>query len=196
MAGKNDQRAQKRREKQRKKREDARKVRGSRKPEVPQPGERLDRGLKGAHGWPVGECYLSEDWHEQGARVHAGFVRQNTDGRLAAAFFEVDLRSEGVVECVARGGVSEGGVQAEMARRSELCDKAMLVAEPDLVVKVVNTGLALTRSAGRALPDGLDEAIALFGDLDGSTAEVAVLTGDPPPPPPKKKSLFTLLFGE
>ena len=195
MAKRDGNRAQKRREKQRKKRQAARKERGSRKPEVPT-GDPVSRGLKGADAWPTGECYLSEDWFEQGARVHAGFVRESSDGRRAAAFFEVDLRRDGVVECMARGGVSIGGIQAEMARRSDLAGKAMIVAEPDLVVKVVHTGLDLARDAGRPLPDGLDAAMGLFGDLDGSTAELAILTGEPPPPPPKKKSLFTLLFGE
>ncbi|MCB9677316.1 MAG: hypothetical protein H6737_19550 [Alphaproteobacteria bacterium] len=192
----NEKRAQKKREKQKKKRDEARKVRGSRKPPEPQAGERVDRGLKGADAWPIGECYLSEDWHEQGARVHAGFVREADDGRRAAAFFEVDLRRDGVVECLARGGVSLGAIQGEMARRSELSGKAMLVAEPDLVVKLVHTGYELTRSAGNPLPDGLDEAMGLFGTLDGSTAAEAILTGDPPPPPPKKKTLFGLLFGD
>ncbi|MEZ4317540.1 MAG: hypothetical protein R3F61_08545 [Myxococcota bacterium] len=195
MADRNDLRAQRKREKQRKKRESAQKSRGSRKPAVPTAAP-VDRGLKGAEAWPVGECYLSENWHEHGARVHAGFVRESSDGRRAAAFFEVDLRRDGVVEVLARGGVSEGAVQGEMARRSEASGNAMLVAEPDLVVKVVRAGVDLSRSRENALPDGLDEALRLFGDLDGSTAPEAVLTGDPPPPPAKKKSLFSLLFGD
>jgi len=195
MAQKKHQRAQKKREKQRKKRDSARRDRGSRSPPISQSTEPVHRGLQGAEAWPVGECYLSADWHEQGARVHAGFVRESTDGRRAAAFFEVDLREQGVVDCLARGGVSLGGIQAEMARRSELVDQAMLVAEPDLVVKLVHAGVQLAEAHGTPRPSALSEALALFGELDGSTAPEAILTGSPPPPPPKKKSLFSLLFG-
>lgn len=190
-----ERRAQKKREKQKKKRDEARATRGSRKPPPSAAAPPRDAGLDGAERWPVGECYLSENWHEHGAHVHAAFVRNHSDGRLAAAFFEVDLREAGVIEVLARGGVSLGGVQGEMARRSELAGHAMLVAEPALVAKVVRTGLAWGRSRGRPDPDGLDEALGLLGELDGSDAPEAILTGDPPPPPEKRKSLFSRLFG-
>ncbi len=199
MGSKKSRRDQKKREKARKKREKARKNRGSRKPPPGSPGaaKSVDRGLKGADAWPVGECYLSEHWHEHGARaVHAGFVREADDGRRAAAFFEIDLRERGLIEVLARGGVSEAAIQGEMARRSEETDHAMLVADPELVVKVVRAAAELNDVLESPLPDGADEAMALFGDIDGSGAPQAILTGEPPPPPPKKRSLFSVLFGD
>lgn len=196
VMAKNDRRNQKRREKQKKKRAEARKVRGSRAPVEPAPGRPRESGLAGAERWPVGECYLSENWFEQGAHLHAGFVRTAEDGRRAAAFYEIDLESRGVVEVLARGGVSEGGVQGEMARRSEEADHSMMVVDPDLVAKVVFTAVELGRTNGHADVDGLGPALRLFGGLDGSDTAAAILTGTPPPPPPKKKSLFSLLFGD
>lgn len=192
--GNDERRAQKKREKQKKKRDAARATRGSR-PAPTAAGTARSPGLDGAERWPAGECYLSEHWHEQGARVHAAFVRAHSDGRLAAAFFEVDLLRDGVVGVLARAGVSEGAIQGEMARRSELTGKAMLVAEPALVAKVVRTGLAWGRTNGSPDPAGLSEALGLLGDEDGTSAPQAVLTGEPPPPPEKRRSLLGRLFG-
>jgi hypothetical protein len=199
VGSKKNRRDQKRREKQRKRRDKARRVRGSRTPPPGSPGsaDRVDRSLNGAEAWPVGECYLSEHWHEHGARdVHAGFVREAEDGRRAAAFFALDLRRDGLTEVLARGGVSEAAIQGEMARRSEEAGHAMLVAEPDLVVKVVLAAVALNEARDADLPSGAREALALFGDLDGSSVREAILTGEPPPAPAKRRSLFSVLFGD
>lgn len=194
MAKKNTRRDQKKREKQKKKRAEARKTRGSRAAPV-QAAVVRETGIAGWESWPVSDCYLSENWSDQGARVHAAFVRENDEGRCAAAFFEVDLKTEGVTEVLSRGNVSYAAVQGEMARRSELSKKAMLVADPALVAKLVLTGVDYGRDQGLSPPKGLDEALRLFGDIDPEDAPESILVGTPPPPPAKKKSLFSVLFG-
>lgn len=193
MASKNERRAQKKREKNKKKRTAAHKARGSRRPaDVPSSAAPKRADVREATGWPTGDCYLSETWPEHGPVVQGGFVRQHANGRCAAVFFQADLRRGGVADILAHGDVSSDAVLGEMVRRSEAAGHAMVIVEPDLVVKAFRTALELQDDdvAGTA------EALALFGDLDGSGVDYALLTGEPPPPTPKKKSLFTWLFGE
>jgi hypothetical protein len=191
-----ERRAQKKREKQKKKRDEARASRGSRRPPPGAPGAApRETGVAGAERWPVAECYLSEHWHEQGARVHAAFARKHAEGDVAVAFFEVDLTAEGVVEALARGGVTSDQVLGEVARRSEASGRSMNVADPALVAKVVLTGLAHGRANGKADVTGLSAALGLLGDEDGSSAPEAVLVGAAPPVPAKKKGLLARLFG-
>lgn len=196
MGSKADRRAQKKREKQKKKRQDASRTRASR-PSLGSAGpERRRRAdVSGAVDWPVGECFLSETWSDHGPRIHAGFVRRHANGRAAAVFFAADLRDGGVSDILPAGDVSEDAITGEVARRSELAGHALAVAEPDLVVKVFHTALTLGDDNGVARPEHVDQALLLFDDLDGTSVDYRLLTGEPPPPPPKKQTLFGLLFG-
>ena len=192
MASKQDLRAQKKREKDRKKRDQARKTRGSRPAPAGVAVER--RGLSAAEcsTWPVGECFLSQNWHEHGPRVQAVFTRVHQDGRVAAVFCDVDLRREGVLDVLFRAPVTADGVLGEVARRSEAnAEQPIQVDDPLRVAKVIETGLALGSGA-----DGVGELRALLGDVDTRACPDPILTGDPPPVAPKKKSLFSMLFGE
>lgn len=196
MGSKADRRAQKKREKQKKKRESASRERAARQPDAPSPTPgRPRRDVRDAVAWPVGECFLSETWSEHGPRVQAGFVRQHENGRCAAVFFAADLRDGGVSDVLPAGDVSPEAVTGEVARRSELAGHALAVAEPDLVVKVLHTALALGEERGCPPPGHLDQALALFGELDGSTVDHQLLTGEPPPPVARKRTLFDVLFG-
>lgn len=190
MGSKRDNRAQKKREKSRKKRDDARRTRGSR-PGIQSPAVASGLAAAEAVRWPVGECYLSQHWHEHGPHLHAVFTRAASDGRVAVAFFELDLESGGVIDVLFRAPVSADAVLGEVARRSELSGDPIQVSDALRVRKAVEVAMEL----GGA-PAMLPEALALFGDLDPRACEDSFLTGSPPPPPPKKKSLFTMLFGE
>lgn len=179
----NERRAQLKREKQKRKREEARASRGSRRP--PDASAPARPSIDGAGRWPLGECYLSENWTEQGARVDAAIVREHSDGPVAVAFFTVDLRRDGVVEADARA-VPAGSVHYAMAQRSERSGLAMRVAEPALVAKLVRVGLEHGRANGARDVAGLAAALAVLGDLDGAAAPEAILVGEPPPPPPER----------
>ena len=52
----------------------ARSTRGSRAA----PGGSGRVNVETALRWPVGECFLSEDWHEQGARVFVDELRRHS----------------------------------------------------------------------------------------------------------------------
>lgn len=191
MASKQDLRAQKKREKDRKKRDQARRSRGSRP--GPQAPSLERRGLPAAEcaGWPLGECYLSHHWHEHGPRVQAVFTRMHQDGRVAAVFCGIDLRSEGIVDVMYRAPVTAEGVLGEVARRSEEAGEEPIQVDDALrVAKVIEAGLQLGSDA-----EGVADVRALLGDLDTRACPDVVLTGEPPPAPEKKKSLFSMLFG-
>lgn len=192
MGSKRDQRAQKKREKNRKKRDAARKNRGSRAAPVIEASGRV-RGLSAEEcaRWPVGECFLSQNWHEHGPTVVACFTRQHEDGRVAAVFCDIELEAAGVTQVLYRAPVTADGALGEVARRSEEAGVGIQVDDPARVVKVIHTGLDLG-----AAGEDLVELRSLLGDLDPRACPDEVLTGRPPPPPPRKRSLFSMLFGD
>ena len=178
MGSKRQHRQQKKNEKRKKARSAARRERGSRF--VAAPGA----SVKGAESWPVGECYLSAHWPEQGALVHAVFVRQHSDGRAVAAFFEVDLAERGITEAATHGPHSAGQIQTLLADRYQ---EPMLVVPAELIVKVVHTGATLSEPTS-----SFQEVSALLGDTPES--DEVLYTGPAPEEKPKKKSLFGWLF--
>lgn len=190
MGSKRDRRAQQKREKAKKKRDSARRSRGSR--HAPPSPDAAGGGLsaEACASWPVSECYLSQNWHEHGPRLQAVFTRAASDGRVAAAFFELDLAEEGVVDVLFRAPVSEQGVLGEVARRSESLGEPLQVDDALRVRKAVEAARELGGD-----PPGLADALALFGDLDPRACSDTFLIGHAPEPAPKKKSLFSMLFG-
>ena len=176
-------------ERNRKKRDQARASRGSRKVLGASVGS---ADIEEAVFWPVGECYVSSNWYERGAHVHAGFTRVHEDGRHAAAFFEVDLADAGVIACVAKAGLAEANVQGELVRRSSE-DRPMLVIEPELVVKLVEAGAAWGAKRGSKLPPAYDKGQRLFGDVRGADSPHEILCGtedDPAADPVVEAGMF------
>ena len=182
MSRERDHRQAKKREKVRKKRQAAQATRGSRKVL----GMNSDK-VEVAARWPVWECYASDNWHEQGAHVHACFTRRHDDGTIAAAFFELDLEQRGVLEVVARGQATPSEVNAGLARRSAE-ERAMVVVDSDLVVKLVETAAALGEANGHPQPDNLARASKLFGSVSSSRCKQEILTGPPGSQPPKSSA--------
>jgi hypothetical protein len=183
VSKKSEHRRAKKSEKQRKKRDSARSTRGSRKiPGASTASADIDEAVS----WPVGECYISSNWHERGPVVHAGFTRVHADGRKAAAFFEVDLGDRGVTSCVAKAGLSEANIQGELVRRSSE-ETPMLVIEPELVVKLVEAGAVWGTARGHELPPAYNKGHRLFGDVRGADSPHDILCGteDAPAPAPE-----------
>jgi hypothetical protein len=184
MSSKADQRKQKKREKQKKKRADA-SLRRSR-----QVARLAPASLEATTTWPVGDCYLSENWHEHGARVHAIFTRRSGDGALAGAAFEVDLVHDGLVSARPLVGLTDGALQAELVRRAD--DHAMVTQDAAIVVKRVEVGIRLAESNGRRIPKDTDRAREIFGDVSSDDCPHELYTGDDAAPePPRKLGIIT-----
>ena len=187
MADKRTRRQQKKREKQRLRREAKQKERrelakGSR------------GGLSTAVRWPVGTCYLSQNWHEQGAHVHACFVRTHASGRCAVVLAEVDLAERGILDLRADVVPSEDHVRGLLVDRSE--PNAMLETAPELVVKVILEGEAHGRTGGHTPPRTIEKARPLWADVDTDATHHEVLVGTEPPEPAKKEGgWLSRLFG-
>jgi len=188
VADKRTQRKQKKREKQRKKREAKQRERREQ--------NRDARGsLSTAVRWPVGTCYLSQNWHEAGARCHAAFVRTHASGRSAVVLCEVDLAERGIIDCKVDLLPSEDHVRALMVERSE--EHAMLETSAEQVVRVILEAEAHGRTGGHTPPRAIEKARPLWADVDPEQAEFGVLTGggDEPDGDQAKKGWFSRLFG-
>jgi hypothetical protein len=180
VSTKRERRKAKKGEKQKKKRSGAQKRRAASTVSARRAGAASD--------WPVGECYISEHWHERGAQVHAVFSRRHTGGAVAYAHFEVDLTERGVIEASDHRVDQEQLLHAQLAGWSER--KAMVVAEPALVVKLVTEGKAYGRENGHRPPKGYGDAISLFGEVDPGSCTHIIDVGeaDTDEVPKKKES--------
>lgn len=162
MADKRAQRAQKKREKDRKKRQAARSKRGTRK---------TSTSLAAAAGWPLGECWISDNWDQRGANVLVGFSRMPSGGLGAAAFFELDLAEDGVTKVDAYRRVNSDQVMGEAANRAG--ERTVLALDPALGVKLVHAARELQDSE----PSKLGDAMVLFGDIGPEDSDEEILTG-------------------
>jgi len=129
-----------------------------------------------AAAWPAGECFAGDNWHEQGARLQVVFTRRRADGRVGAAFCEVDLGERGLVSVEVRTDLEQGTLNYEVSLRAQ--DRPMVIVEPDLAVKVVLEAAAFGEHRGRDAPAALPRARALFGAIDGSTCRHDILCAD------------------
>ncbi len=183
MSNKDQHRKQKKREKDKRKRASARSRR------VRQ-NVRLQSNADGAAGWPTGDCYISDNWHEPDHEpVHLIFTRRASDGALAAALFSVDLIERGVLDASLRLGIGEGELQHQLVDRSKV--HAVLTQDPALVVKIVTAAAQLSADSGRDLPPDFKRANLLFGDISPDDSPVTVTTGAAGPPPARKLGVIT-----
>lgn len=165
MAGKRENKAQKKREKQKKKRNEARKARAS----------RTGRNTRAAE-WPLSESWVSGNWHEVGATVQCMLTRTHPSGRMAAAVFEVDLAERGVVTADVLTDAHPAEIQQQLSRRSTDLT-AMQVCEPELVLKIVREGRRHGEAQGHSQPADIQTAMALFPDVDADVCSHAIHTG-------------------
>jgi len=169
----------KKREKVKKRRTAAQQKRGSRRVL----GMAADR-IEQARRWPMASCWASDNWHEQGAHVHVAFTRRHDDGRMAAAFFELDLADKGVVHVLADAPMTQAEIHGELAKRGH-DGRALFEIDPMLAVKLVNTARDWGVKQGHDQHSGLQRAQRLFGGVRGSKAREEVRTGYPDPNAPK-----------
>lgn len=133
-----------------------------------------------AAGWPLGECYISQDWHEKAPQIQAIFTRLRKDGRMAAALFELDLAEAGVKGARLELDWKLSSLQQVLVALSR--EKPLVVCEPGLVVKVVQEAAKL----GEGSTPQLARARALFGEIKPSSSEI--LTGAAPAPKAEEAS--------
>lgn len=186
MADKRTQRMQKKREKQKKtrtKRQVARKRMNA----------AAAGGLERAHEWPVDECYLSSNWHEQGAQVWAAFVRTHVSGTTAVALCQVDLAHRGLVSVQLGEVPSPEHVHGLLVEHSD--PFPLLETAPELVVKVVQAAVEHGRTTGHTPPKEYGRLQRLWADIDPDESPMDVLVGEPPPAPEKKVGWLGKLFG-
>jgi len=193
MSTKREHHRQQKREKQKAKQKAKRKEGKASRPGAGDPRDRRGGSLATAVGWTAGTAYLSANWSERGALVHAVFTRNRADGRIAAAFFEVDLAERGVIAVKSGTSYNEARILAEVGRRSE--PVAMMEADPGLVAKLVHEGHRWGVSQGHEPPRGLDEALALMADMDPENYPTKIPCGREEPPKRRSGGLLTAIKG-
>ncbi len=171
MSKQREHKAAKKREKNRLKRKKAQASRGSRRVM----GASAD-AVKQAGTWPMWEAWATEDWYERGAHVHVCFSRKHDDGRIAAAFFELDLADKGILDATARTDATVQAVRMELGRRSG-DEKAMVEVEPDLVVKLVDTAHHWGEKHGHPVPSSFQRARGVFGSTSGRHCDHEIRCG-------------------
>ncbi len=181
MGTKQQSRKRKKSEKRKKQRAEARSTRGSRAAPGGSARVNMDKALR----WPTGECYLSESWYDQGARVAAIFTRRSRSGRVVVGVFDVDLAERGVLEAGLRGGLSDVDVHAELARLSGE-GTAMVAREPALVAKLVTEAWAFADERRVQQAHNYAKVARIFAGVDPADASETILVGTEPPPPEKR----------
>ncbi|GEM_PF-4906320 len=177
MASKSDARRAKRRQKQKQKAR-VRSQRSSRPGPGAPSGRQRGVPVDVAVGWPVSDGWISSTWYEQGPEVHAAFVRQHEDGRVAGALFHLDLGTGQVLEARTVSG-SEGQLNAELSRRSSE-ERPMVQVPGTTVVKAALDCAEYGVARGLEVPPSFESACALFGQLNASDTEVELLLGPEP----------------
>ncbi len=165
MASKREQKLQKKREKDKKKREQARKSRA----------QKSGRNTRVAE-WPLSESWISQNWHEQGAHVHAMLTRTHASGRMAAAVFEIDLAERGVVNADVLTDAHPNEVQQQLARNSSDLS-SMQVVEPELIMKMVREADVFGQSNGHRQASDIAAGLSMFPDVDALDCPHAILVG-------------------
>ncbi len=162
MGSKNDQRRSKRRQKQKKSRTEAQQSRKAR--------QRVGKATPSrSASWPLGDCWISENWHEPGAEIHAIFSRVHADGTAAGVVLHADLSERGLISVDNHVGVPEGVITNKVV---ELADSATFIAtDAAQVVRLVEDALGVGRANGHTQPTKrLAEAREIFGDVDADDA--------------------------
>lgn len=172
MASKNEHRKQKNAEKK--------KLRDRERRAVAARTREQTRQLSGATAeeavlWPIADCYISQNWPDQGPTIHAVLTRKHAGGTVAAALFEIDLAEKGVLSAELMIGVEPIRLYAELERRSQPI--SLLIVDEGMVVKAVQEGSAFGVKQGHPQPENLAEVMALFGDAKPAPQQLLTGTG-------------------
>lgn len=132
--------------------------------------------------WDTGECYVTQDWDEPGAKIELVFSRSRPDGSSVVATFEIDRSGPGLVAARSFGGLRQDQVVGECARLSERTGRTMVGCAPALIVALVKDARA---HGTHADPPGLKDAWGLLDGIDPLDLDVpfgpASATTEAPP---------------
>lgn len=184
--------ADKRASRQQSKREKQRKRRGNKQRERRETKLDAKGGLRTAHTWPLGTCYVSENWHDQGALVDVCFVRSHISGRSAVVLCEVDLAERGITACDVRVVESEKAVVGMVVDRSQ--EHRLLETSAEQALSIILDGEAHGRMNGFGPPRGMERARPLFDGVDVGLSPFRAKTGHPSEKP-AKKNFWQSIFG-
>lgn len=136
--------------------------------------------------WPVGDCWASIGWEEDGATVDLVFSRVKADGTAVIAVFEVDRSGPGLVSARARGGLRREHVAGECGRISERTGRAMVEVGPGLIAAMVDEA---AEEGTNPLPPGYADAAELLEGVPRAHVGTPFGSGDAPEAP-KPEGLF------
>ena len=136
-------------------------------------------GMAAAAAWPLYEVLLSRQWDTPGNLVTILVARRAPDsGKLAAAFFIVDLGCLGVKRAHVKRFVDEAayfeGMRAEATAR-----QPMAPADLDLVAKIIYTALDYAAGLGFKPDFVFLQAEPLLTGADPDRCRIPVPTGGP-----------------
>lgn len=156
--------SERRKQKARQKHKERRSVAKASRKERVQATKPVKTRLPDAASWPLGEAFLSDNWHTWEATVRGVASRVNDQGTSVFIGITVDLAEAGLTELVVHAGLPDHQVAAYAG--SLATDVAMFSAEPSAVIRLLHDGLAMRRELGEADPADLARVLALFADVD------------------------------
>ena len=134
---------------------------------------------------PLGECFASECWHEQGPpSVWAAVSRVHPNGRCVAGIVHLDLREQGVVSAEMHPELLPGQFEGRLGQCAG--DVGVLSCDATLVAALIDA--AQQMNPGAAHPAALKEVLALLQGVDPADCPHDIWTGPPAETPTKKSS--------
>ncbi len=142
-------------------------------------GERVEStersSLQGASEWPVRDCMISFDWEEGERPADLVLSRQHSDGRVAAAFFAVDIGCLGVKRAWGRApipGRQYLSTLEEMSERSPM----MEISTAD-ALKILETATAWGDRFGFSSHPDYQRIRTLFGETRTDASRLRIECG-------------------
>ena len=130
--------------------------------------------------WPIKDAWLSSNWDEEGADVHAGLSRRNHEGDdalFSAVFFTVDTTTGLIHDVETLAGVVEGRVNQEVVDRAQ--SGSMIFCEATDVASLVADAQRYARAEKEVQEESLDHVTAFLAGIPSDEANYEVRFGDP-----------------
>lgn len=142
----------------------------------PKPSTHLRDTLR----WPIKDAWLSSNWDEDGADVHAGLSRRDHEGEgalFSAVFFTVDTTTGLIHDIETLAGVVEGRVNQEVVDRAQ--SGSMIFCEPTDVAALVADAQRYARAEKEVQEESLEHVTAFLAGIPTDEANYEVHFGDP-----------------
>jgi hypothetical protein len=125
---------------------------------------------------PLGECFASECWHEQGPpSVWAAISRRHPNGRIAAGIVHLDLHTKGILRAEVHPALPQGQLEARLGQYAD--GDALTACEPSLVAALIDAAQRMDTAPGQGRIAALDDVMALLEGVDGADCPHEIWTG-------------------